>query len=473
MNAAQQPRPGSTPRPPLDELRDHLTGTVTVPGDPGYDDARRVWNGMIDLRPAAVVRAGSVADVDPVLGAVQHTGLPLAVRGGGHGVAGHGTVEDGIVLDLGGLRTVAVDPDSREVVVAPGATLADVDAATAPHGLAVPLGVVSATGVAGLTLGGGVGWLTRTWGLALDSLLAADVVTGTREHLHASSVHNPDLFWGLRGGGGNLGVVTSFVFRARPLPAPVLTGTLVWAREHWRSALRAFGRWSQELPDAMNPIASFLRLPPEFGVGEDTVMLVAFAWADPDHAAGLTLVDRLRTAAPPDGEEIAPLPWPQWQSAMDGLFPTGSRGYWKNLSFAGPDGRMLDALVAVAGEVDWAGTGLDLHLMGGFFGRVPEGTTAFPNRSAQLWLNVYGFWQDPAEDERLTAFARSAHARLLPFADRGEYVNFLGAEAAPPGAEAARRSWGPEKHRLLAELKLRYDPQNLLRRNHNVLPAAA
>ncbi|MFF0990079.1 FAD-binding oxidoreductase [Kocuria nitroreducens] len=204
----------------LEKLRARLTGTLVEPDDPLYDDARRVWNGMVDVRPRAVVRASAVSDIDPVLAAVQHTELPLAVRGGGHNVAGHGTVEGGLVLDLGALRRVEVDPQTRRVTVEPGATLADVDRATVPHGLAVPLGVVSATGVAGLTLGGGVGWLTRSNGLSLDNLVDAEVITGTREHLHADAEHNPDLFWGIRGGGGNYGVVTSFTFRARELPRP-------------------------------------------------------------------------------------------------------------------------------------------------------------------------------------------------------------------------------------------------------------
>ncbi|MFI7483943.1 FAD-binding oxidoreductase [Kocuria sp. M1R5S2] len=457
----------------LEDLRARVSGTIVEPDDPLYDDARRVWNGMVDARPLAVVRAGSVADVDPVLSLAQHTGLPLAVRGGGHGVAGHGTVEGGIVLDLGALRRVDVDPASRLVTVEPGATLADVDRATNPHGLAVPLGVVSATGVAGLTLGGGVGWLTRSDGLTLDHLVAADVVTGTREHLHADARHNPDLFWGLRGGGGNFGVVTSFTFRARELPVPVLGANLFYRREKWRGALRAFARWTADLPDAMNSIASVLSLLPGFGLGEDPVLILGAAWVSPDTEEGLRLLERLRAEAPPDEEEVGPVEWPAWQSALDELFPKGSRAYWKNAALPALTDEVLDVLVGLASEISWYGTGFDLHHMGGFFGRVPAGATAFPNRSARYWLNVYGYWQDPAEDARLTAFARRVHAAVEPFTESGQYVNFLGAEHGAASPEAARQAYGERTHARLVALKDRFDPGNVLRRNHNIPPSSS
>ena len=457
----------------LERLRTHLTGTLVEPDDPLYDEARRVWNGMVDVRPRAVVQAGAVSDIDPVLAAAQHTDLPLAVRGGGHNVAGHGTVEGGLVLDLGALRRVEVDPETRRVTVEPGATLADVDRATVPHGLAVPLGVVSATGVAGLTVGGGVGWLTRSNGLSLDNLVDAEVITGTREHLHANAEHNPDLFWGIRGGGGNFGVVTSFTFQARELPASVLGGNLFYRREHWRAALQAFARWTDDLPDEMNGIVSILRLPPSFGMGDEPWLIIAFAWMSPDHAEGLRLVDRLRADAPPDEEEVGPVQWTEWQSAMDVLFPKGARGYWKNASFSRLDDEVVDALFGAASEITWFGTGIDIHHMEGFFGRVPAGATAFPNRSARYWLNVYGYWPDAADDARLTAFARKAHAAVEPFADAGLYVNFLGAEHGPVTPETARQAYGERTHRRLVELKNRYDPGNLFRLNHNILPSVA
>lgn len=457
----------------LTELDDRIAGSVIRPQDPGYDDARAVWNGMIDLHPRAVVRAGAVSDIDAVLDAARRSGLPLAVRGGGHNIAGHSSVEGGLVLDLGPLRSVEVDAERRLVTVGPGATLRDVDEATAPHGLAVPLGVISATGVAGLTLGGGVGWLTRSNGLSLDNLVSAEVVTASGEHVHASEEENPELFWGLRGGGGNFGVVTSFTFRARPLPAGVLGGNFFYRPEHWKSALGAFDRWTQDLPEEMNPITSFLVLPPEFDMGDAPWMVVGFAWSSENHEPGLELIERLRQDAPPDAEEVGPVPWLEWQSAMDSLFPKGSRGYWKNVSFSRLDEEAIDVLVGFASEVTWAGTGIDIHHMQGAFGRVPEEATAFPNRAAKYWLNIYGFWQDAAEDARLSDFARRAHASMQPFAEHGQYVNFLGAERGQDMTEAARQAYGPATYERLVALKNRFDPDNLFRLNHNIVPSPA
>lgn len=457
----------------LHDLRRRLSGQLIEQQDPLYEEARAVWNGMVDVRPLAVARAGAVSDIDVVLDAAQRSGLALAVRGGGHNIAGHGTVEGGLVLDLGQLRAVDVDARRSLVTVQPGATLADVDRATAAHGLAVPLGVVSGTGVAGLTLGGGVGWLTRTYGLSLDSLDAADVVTADGDHLHASGRKNTELFWGLRGGGGNFGVVSSFTFRAHPLPATPLGGNFFYRPARWRNALMAFAAWTRNLPEQMNPIISFLVLPPAFGMGDDPWMVIGFAWASADHTTGLSLIEQLRVQAPPDEQEMGPTSWLDWQSAMDSVFPKGSRGYWKNVSFSRLDEEVAGALLSFASEVTWHGTGIDIHHLEGAFGRVPEDATAFPNRSARFWLNVYGFWKDASEDERLTAFARKAYAVMQPFSEHGEYVNFLGAELGQQDTDAARRSYGQDKYQRLAAIKNRYDPRNVFRYNHNILPAPA
>lgn len=453
----------------LEDLRHRIAGTLLEPKDSGYEDARRIWNGMHDLHPRAVARVGSVADIGPVLAAARNTGVVLAVRGGGHNVAGHGSVEGGLVLDLSRLRRVTVDAATRMVHVEPGATLADVDRATAEHGLAVPIGVISATGIAGLTLGGGVGWLTRSNGLTLDNLHAADVVTATGEQLHASAEENPDLFWGLRGGGGNFGVASAFTFRARPLPHPVLGGNLFYAPGHWKEALAGYEQWTRDLPDEMNPILSILVMPPEFGMGDDPWLMIGCAWAGADHQPGLELIGQLRKLAPPDQEEVGPVSWIEWQTAMDSLFPTGSRGYWKNVSFSRMDEEVIDVVTGFASQVRWQGTGIDIHLMGGAFGRVPEEATAYPNRSSRFLMNVYGFWAAADDDARLTAFARDTHARMQPFADEGEYLNFLGSEARPD-PEAARRTYGQDKYERLIELKQRYDPTNPFSRNHNITP---
>jgi FAD/FMN-containing dehydrogenase len=464
---------GTLEVPELEDLRARLSGVLLEPDDPRYDAARQVWNGMVDVSPRALVRARTVDDVHHVVDTARRTGLPLAVRGGGHNIAGHGTVEGGIVLDMSPMRDVSVDPDRRLVTVQAGATLADVDAATEPHGLAVPVGVVGGTGIAGLTLGGGVGWLTHSDGLTIDHLVAAELVTAAGKHLHVDERNNPDLLWGLRGGGGNFGVVTSFTFRARPLRSPVYVGNLVYARPQWRRTLRAVDAWTAGLPDPMNVIVSFLVPPPQFEMGDEAVMIVAFAWASDDHEEGRAVVRELTDAAAPDDEETGPLPWTQWQTALDDAFPKGSRGYWKNASLSGLDDEVLEVVVSYAEELTWVGTGIDLHHLEGAFARVPEDATAFPNRSARFWLNIYGFWQDPAQDERLSDFARRMHAALVPLAEQGEYVNFLGAERGADADQRARATYGDATWRRLVALKDRYDPDNLFRGNQNITPSGA
>ena len=459
----------------LSRLQEHITGTVVEPGHPDYDAARRVWNGMSDRHPLAVVRAGSVADVPVTIAAARERHLPLAVRGGGHSVAGHGTVDAGLVLDLSGLRRVEVDTASRTVRVEPGATLGDVDAATEPHGLLVPLGVVARTGVAGLTLGGGIGWATRAHGLSADNLLAADVVTAAGTTVHAgedgAQPQEQELLWGLRGGGGNFGVVTSLTFRAHPLPAALLAGDLVYAPEQWASALTAYEEWTRDLPDALGSVVSFLVPPPALGLGDDPVMIVGFAWLSDDADHGAQVVDRLRRSAPPAGEAVEPVTWRAWQSAVDAMFPDGSRAYWKNTSFDRLDEEVIEVITRRARQQTWRGTGFDVHHMGGAFGRVPESATPFPNRGARFWLNEYGFWADPADDAARTAFVRDLAADMGPFATGGQYVNFTGEEVTGADGDARRRAvqlYGPEKLTRLQSLKRRWDPDNVFHVNHNI-----
>jgi FAD/FMN-containing dehydrogenase len=450
-------------------LRDAVTGTVVLPGDVGYDEARAVWNGMVDRRPTAVVRAASAEDVAPVIRFARAAGLPLAIRGGGHNVAGNGVVEGGIVLDLGGLNHVEVDADARLVRVEAGATLADIDRATEPFGLVVPIGVVSGTGIAGLTLGGGVGWLTRAHGLTIDNLVAADVVTATGERVRASETENPDLFWGLRGGGGNFGVVTSFTFRAVSLGPDVFAGSYIYEKAHWPAALKAYAAWTADLPDAMTSIATFMVPPPEWELGDEVLMLIGFAWADPDRSAGEAAAARLKDASTPDGVVLDPVRWTAWQSAFDAILPKGVRAYWKNALFDRLDDAMIAAIVEQAGAQTWFGTAADLHHMGGTYGRVAEDATPFPNRAAEYWLNIYGFWPRAEDDAARTAWVRGFASAMDPYAMVGQYINFLGHDETD-ARQKALQAYGPAKLDRLVALKRRYDPENTFRINHNITP---
>ncbi|HEX8024961.1 MAG TPA: FAD-binding oxidoreductase [Candidatus Limnocylindrales bacterium] len=447
-----------------------LDGRVLRPDDAGYEAARRVWNGMIDRRPAWIVEAASVDDVARTIAAARATGLPLAIRGGGHNVAGNGSVDGGILLDMGAFRTIEVDPERRLVRAGAGATLADIDAATEPHGLVVPIGVVSGTGIAGLTLGGGVGWLVRKHGLTVDNLVAADVVLATGERVTASADRHPDLFWGLRGGGGNFGVVTSFTFRAHPLGPEVLAGSLVYELPRWRDALRTFARLAPELPDELTTLMTFLVPPPDWEMGDRPLLFVGLAWAGDDPAAGRAAIELLRSACPPDMTLLEPTTWRAFQTAFDAILPHGVRAYWRNASFGALDDRLIDALVEHLGAQTWFGTAADLHHMGGAYGRVPAEATAFPNRDAQYWLNIYGFWSDPADDPARVAWVKRSSEAVAPFAMVGQYVNFLGHEAGDARAKAVA-VYGEAKVARLQEIKRRYDPENLFRINHNIPPA--
>src|SRR5262245_34963147 len=318
-----------------------VAGRVITSADPAYDEARRVWNGMIDKRPRLIVRAATAADVPPTIAYARRTGLPLAIRGGGHNVAGNGTVDDGIVLDLGGLRAVEVDRERRLVRVEAGATLADVDTATEPFNLAVPIGVVSGTGIGGLTLGGGVGWLVRPYGLTIDNLGSAEVVLSSGEAVRASEAENPELFWGLRGGGGNFGVVTAFTFRGHPLDHDVFAGTLIYRRDRWAAALRRYVEWTAGVPDEMTTLVTFMIPPPDWELGDEVLMFAGFAWAGADRAAGEAVLDRLRTACAPDVAVVDPTRWRAFQSGFDGAMPRGSRAYWRNHSFDRFDETMI------------------------------------------------------------------------------------------------------------------------------------
>ena len=454
----------------IEELRRQISGHVIAADDGEFDVARAVWNAMIDRRPGVIVRARHVDDIAPTIAFARARGLDLAIRGGGHNVAGNGSVEGGVVLDLADLHDVVVDPAERTVRVQAGATLAHVDAATAPHGLAAPIGVVSGTGIAGLTLGGGVGWLTRAYGLAADNLLAVDLVTADGEHLTADRAQHPDLFWALKGGGGNFGVVTAFTFRAYPLGPQVFAGNFLYGVDRWREVWAAVREWTRDLPDEMTAITTTFTPPPALAAGDVPLLVVGFAWASPNRSAGEALADELRRLAPPDDEEVGDVDWVEWQSAMDVLFPKGVRAYWRNTSFDELSDDVIDVLVRRGAEQRWFGTAFDVHHMGGAFGRVPQDATPFPHRSAGYWINIYGFWADPADDESRIAFVRDTAEDLAPFATAGQYVNFQGQEIAGHRNLEPRAVFGDDAFRRLVQVKRRYDPQNAFHINTNIPP---
>ncbi|MGN0127378.1 FAD-binding oxidoreductase [Glutamicibacter soli] len=452
----------------LRSLGASLSGTLVTAADHEYDDARALWNAMIDRRPELIIRAGELTDIPLALDFARSHHLPLAVRGGGHNVAGHGTVDRGLVLDLRACNKIMVNPSLRQVSTGPGTLLGELDQATSAHGLAVPVGVISRTGIAGLCLGGGFGWLTRAHGLTVDNLIAAEMYTPSGEKVRADARENPELLWGLRGGGGNFGIVADFTFSAHTLPETVLAGNLIYRAAHWRGALHALRDWAANLPDAMTVIATALVPPEEWELGTDTILAVGFVWADPDHAAGSACVERFTELAPPDVQDVAAISWPEWQSSMDDVFPKGVRAYWKNTGFDSLDDDTIALLVDKATQLTWPGTAFDLHVMGGAMGRVAEEATAFPDRSSAFWINIYGFWKEQAQDAHHREFIRGFHRDMSAVAEGGEYLNFSSTDAPTTGGFDALAVYGEQKYARLAALKRRYDPHNELRLNHNI-----
>ncbi|MEV6877843.1 FAD-binding oxidoreductase [Amycolatopsis sp. NPDC051128] len=428
------------------------------PGDPGYDDARAVFNAMIDRRPLAILRCRDAHDVAAGIRHARTHDLPLAVRSGGHGVAGNAVCDGGIVLDLSGMKTVTVDPGQRIARAGAGLLLGDLDAATQRHGLATPLGVMSGTGIAGLTLGGGLGWLNGPHGLACDNLVGAEVVTADGDILDVGPDAHADLLWGLRGGGGNFGVVTSFRYRLHPV-AQVLAGALTYPWPVARDVLHEHHRFMAAAPDELTSSVSL-------GVDSDgrPGITVVLCWSgDPDE--GERALRPLRAFGSPREDSIAPVAYLDWQRLPDAGFPRGRQHYWKSGYLRHLTDAAVDALLAVVPTIPTPETGIGLQGLRGAAARVPADATAFPHRAQQYDLLILAQWADPARTDELVSWARRAFDAVAPHLEDAVYVNNLGNE----GPERVKSAYGPN-HDRLAALKRAYDPANVFRLNHNVAP---
>jgi FAD/FMN-containing dehydrogenase len=444
----------------LRELRKALHGRVLTPADAGYEAARRVYNATVDRRPALIVRCAGPGDVRAAVAFSAARGWHPAVRGGGHGVAGHAVCDGGMVIDLSPMKGVRVDPAARTARAEGGVTWGELDRATGAFGLAAPGGIVSTTGIAGLTLGGGVGWLVRHHGLACDNLLSAEVAAADGRLLAASADEHPDLFWALRGGGGNFGVVTSLTYRLHPV-GTVLGGMVLHPRGRAREVLRFYRDFAPAAPDALTTSLGLMTSPD----GVPLVALVA-CWSGPP-AEGEAAVRQLRAFGPPLEDRIALLPFPRMQRLMDDAFPAGRRNYWKSDFLRGLPDEAVDAVVEHAARAPSPHTAVLLESYTGAAARVAGDATAYPHRSAPFNLHLFSAWTGAEGDAANVAWTRSAWEALRPFSTGGSYVNFLGDE----GEERVRAAYGPN-HARLAEVKGAYDPGNLFRRNQNVRPAA-
>jgi FAD/FMN-containing dehydrogenase len=450
-------------------LRAKVRGTVALPGEDGYDAARTIWNAMIDRRPGLVVRCLGAADVMNAVALARDEKLLVAVRGGGHNIAGNAVCDGGLLIDLSLMRSVRVDPASNTARVEPGATLADFDKEAQQFGLATPLGINSTTGVAGLTLGGGMGWTTRKLGLTVDNLISADVVTADGKLVRASATENPDLFWALRGGGGNFGIVTSFEFKLHPLGPEVLSGLIVHPLEVAGELLSQFRRLAREAPEELTTWVVMRKAPPlPFLPAEwhgKEVLVFAACYAG-DMKEGEKALKALRSLGKPIADVIAPHPFTAWQAAFDPLLTPGARNYWKSHDFADlPDGA-ISAILKGVRELPSPECEVFIAHVGGAMARIPVNATPWPNRDAHFIMNVHTRWQDKAQDQACIAWARHLFKATAPFASDSVYVNFM------PDDEDDRveKAYGTN-YRRLAEIKRRYDPANLFRMNQNIRPA--
>ena len=452
-------------------IAERLRGDVIGPDDPDYDAVRKLYNGMIDKRPALIARCADVADVIAAVGFGRDNGLPIAVRGGGHSGPGLGSVDDGLVIDLAPMRGVRVDPKARTVRVGAGCTSGDVDHATHAFGLAVPFGIIASTGVAGLTLGGGSGYLTRRHGLTIDNLLEADVVLADGAFVTASAESHPDLFWALRGGGGNFGVVTSFLFRAHPV-ATVYAGPVFWALDDARAVMRAFRDFQATAPREFGGFVGLKTVPPvdpfpEEHRGKRACAVIAChdGTADAGAAAMAPLMDRLPA---PLFDWRAEMPFPALQAMFDPFFPPGLQWYWKGAYVSELPDAAIDAHIA---QIERAPSDLSLmHLypVDGAAAAVGPEATAWPACDARWSMVIAAVDPDPAKAADLKAWARGYWNALRPHTREGGYVNFLMGEE---DADRVAAAYGPN-HARLAEVKAAYDPGNLFRVNQNIVPAA-
>jgi FAD/FMN-containing dehydrogenase len=454
----------------LKTFQTSLAGRLLTPGASEFDEARTIWNAMIDRRPALIVRCLNADDVVRAVRLAEKHRLVLAVRGGGHNIAGNAVCDGGLMIDLSQMKTVSVDPAKRTARVEAGATLADFDREAQVHGLATPVGINSTTGVAGLTLGGGFGWLSRSLGLSIDNLLSAEVVTAAGTQLTASESENADLFWAIRGGGGNFGVVTSFEFRLHTVGPDVLSGLIVHPIAAARDVLHFYRDFVSTAPNelacwfVMRQAPPLPFLAPEWHGKEILALALCYNGAIAD---GERIAQPLRAFGKPLADIIAPHPLQMWQQILDPLLTPGARNYWKSHDFRELGDGLIDVLLEAAQHIPDPQTEIAFAQLGGVISHVPNDATAYGHRDAQFVMNVHGRWADAIKDQACIAWARGLFDAAAPYSTGAVYVNFMTHDEQ----DRVRAAYGANYDRL-ALLKKKYDPTNLFRMNQNIKPAA-
>jgi FAD/FMN-containing dehydrogenase len=453
----------------LQALRAQLRGTACAPMDAGYDEARTIWNAMIDRRPGLAIRCQGASDVLQAVALARKHGLVVAVRGGGHNIAGSAVCEGGLLIDLSPMRWVRVDPVAKRANVGPGATLADVDRETQAFGLAVPTGINSTTGIAGLTVGGGFGWITRKFGMTIDNLASADVVTADGRLLRASETENLDLFWAIRGGGGNFGIVTNFEFKLHAVGPQVLSGLVIHPFADAKKILTQYQPILNKAPDDLTCWAVMRQAPPLPFIPSEwhgkEVLILAMIWAG-DMAEGEKAMAELRGLGKPIVDVVSPHPFVGWQSAFDPLLTPGARNYWKSHDFERLSDEAIDILLDAVKTLPGPECEIFIAHVGGAMARVPADATAYPQRKSHFIMNVHTRWREPSQDAACIGWARKLFDAAAKHAIGSAYVNFM------PDDETDRieKVYGSNFKRLAA-IKRKYDPDNLFRSNQNIKPA--
>ncbi|MEA5408854.1 FAD-binding oxidoreductase [Haloarculaceae archaeon H-GB2-1] len=452
----------------VSEFSATLRGTLIGPDDEGYDEARAVWNGMIDKHPVLIAQCAGTADVISAVRFAKEHDIPISVKGGGHNIAGRAVEDDALMIDLSPMKSVRVDPNAKTARVEPGVVLNELDHETQAFGLATPAGYNSTTGVAGLTLGGGWGWLSRKHGLTVDNLLSADVVTAQGELVHASEDENEDLFWGLRGGGGNFGIVTSFEFQLHEVGPTVLSGPIVHPFDDAEAVLSGFRDFAADAPNDATVWCVIRHAPPlpfipEEWHGRKVVILATFYAGDMEE--GEKVLQSVRDIGEPIADAVGPHPYAGWQQAFDGLAPAGNRHYWKSHNFVELTDEMIETFVEYGETIPTEETEIAIPHLGGAINEKPVGETAYPHRNAEFIMNLHTQWTDSDQDEECIAWARDMHEAMAPHATGGVYANFVPEQVGDQ--QAAYR----ENYDRLVEVKNEWDPGNLFRLNHNVEPS--
>jgi len=451
-----------------ENLRRKVKGQVLLPGAPNYEEVRKIWNAMIDRRPAVIVRCARADDVPHAIRFARQNGLEISIRGAGHNIAGNAVCQGGMMIDLSTLKDVRVDAAKRRAYVDPGATLADFDEAAQEDGLATPVGINSTTGISGLTLGGGFGWLTRKYGMTVDNLISAEVITADGKKLRASETENAKLFWAIRGGGGNFGVVTQFEFELHPVGPEILAGLIVFPLDQTKQVLTQYREFINSAPEELSVWVVLRQAPPlpflpKAVHGKEVVVLAIFYVGD--IAEGEKWIAPLRRFGDAHGEHIGAQPYVQWQKTFDPLLTPGARNYWKSHNFTELRDEALDTMIGFANRLPSPQCEIFIALIAGAANRVPADAMAYGHRDAKFVLNVHTRWNEAAQDETCIAWARAFFKASAPYASAGAYVNFMTEEES----DRVSTAYGANYTRL-AEIKKQYDPENVFHLNQNIKP---